>query len=88
MKGMLCPETLAEVDLGRADVRSVFRIYQCWAPVAGCYVLEGKLQGRGDHSAVVRDGNIIARRQACQPQSGSRTTSKRSPMGFECGIGG
>ena len=44
MKGMLAPK-FREVELGRAEVRSVFKISSA-GTIAGCYVLEGKVTPR------------------------------------------
>ena len=57
MKGMLKPKT-EEVDLGRAEIRNVYKITGVGA-VAGCYVLDGKMV-RSANIRVVRDGIIIA----------------------------
>uniref|UniRef100_UPI0025E0453A translation initiation factor IF-2 n=1 Tax=uncultured Negativibacillus sp. TaxID=1980696 RepID=UPI0025E0453A len=57
MKGMLAPKT-REVELGRAEVREVFKITGV-GTVAGCYVLEGKIT-RNAEIRIVRDGIIIA----------------------------
>ena len=47
-----------EVELGRAEVREVFKITGV-GTVAGCYVLEGKIT-RNAEIRIVRDGIIIA----------------------------
>ena len=44
MKGMLAPK-FQEVVLGRAEVRQVYKITGV-GTVAGCYVLDGKMQPR------------------------------------------
>jgi translation initiation factor IF-2 len=54
MKGMLAPKT-REVDLGRAEVRQVYKITGVGV-VAGCYVLEGQKLARNAEIRVVRDG--------------------------------
>ena len=56
MKGMLAPK-FKEVDLGRAEVRNVFRITGV-GMVAGCYVLDGKMQ-RGAQMRLLRDNIVI-----------------------------
>ena len=56
MKGMLAPK-FREVELGRAEVRSVFKISSA-GTIAGCYVLEGKVT-RAAKIRLVRDGIVI-----------------------------
>ena len=56
MKGMLAPK-FREVDLGRAEVRNVFRITGV-GMVAGCYVLDGKMQ-RNAQMRLLRDNIVI-----------------------------
>ncbi|MDI3327219.1 MAG: translation initiation factor IF-2 [Alicyclobacillaceae bacterium] len=56
LKGMLEPE-YREVILGRAEVRQTFKVSRV-GTIAGCYVLEGKVQ-RGCDARVIRDGIVI-----------------------------
>ena len=56
MKGMLAPK-FKEVELGRAEVRNVFRITGV-GMVAGCYVLDGKMQ-RNAQMRLLRDNIVI-----------------------------
>ncbi|MBX6394903.1 MAG: translation initiation factor IF-2, partial [Alicyclobacillaceae bacterium] len=56
LKGMLDPE-YREVVLGRAEVRQTFKVSRV-GTIAGCYVLEGKVQ-RGADARVIRDGIVI-----------------------------
>ncbi len=70
MKGMLAPK-IREVDLGRAEVRQVYKITGVGA-VAGCYVLDGKI-ARNAKIRVVRDGIVIADDKIA-PCAASRTT--------------
>jgi translation initiation factor IF-2 len=81
--GMLEPEEV-EVELGKAEVRAVFRISKI-GNVAGCYVLEGEIR-RNALIRVVRDKEVIF--------EGSLSSLKRHQddvrevrTGFECGIG-
>ena len=57
MKGMLAPK-FREVELGRAEVRNVFKISSA-GTIAGCYVQDGKVT-RNAKIRVVRDGIVIA----------------------------
>ncbi len=56
MKGMLAPK-IREVDLGRLEVRQVYKISNVGV-VAGCYVQSGKIT-RGSKIRIVRDGIIV-----------------------------
>ncbi|MFS6827198.1 hypothetical protein [Cyanobium sp. ATX-6F1] len=83
MEGLLEPE-LVEESLGEAEVRAVFTIGR--SAVAGCYVTTGKLQ-----RATARCGCGAARRRCSRATStpcvATRTTSRKSPLASECGIG-
>ena len=83
MKGMLTPKT-REVDLGRAEVRVVYKISSV-GNIAGSYVLEGKIT-RSAQIRVVRGGIIIA-----VDKIGSlkrmKDDAKEVMSGYECGIG-
>ena len=82
MKGMLKPKT-KEVDLGRAEIRNVYKISGVGA-VAGCYVLEGKMQ-RTALVRVVRDGIIIADDKMASLRR-FKDDVKEVAQGYECGI--
>jgi translation initiation factor IF-2 len=83
MKGMLAPK-FREVQLGRAEVRSVFKISNV-GQIAGAYVLDGKIT-RNAEIRVVRDGIVI-----CEDKIDSlkrfKDDAKEVASGFECGIG-
>ena len=83
MKGMLTPKT-REVDLGRAEVRVVYKISSV-GNIAGSYVLEVKIT-RSAQIRVVRGGIIIA-----VDKIGSlkrmKDDAKEVMSGYECGIG-
>lgn len=83
MKGMLAPK-FREVQLGRAEVRSVFKISNV-GQIAGAYVLDGKIS-RNAEIRVVRDGIVI-----CEDKIDSlkrfKDDAKEVASGFECGIG-
>lgn len=82
MKGMLAPKTRV-VDLGRAEVRRVYKISSV-GTVAGCYVVNGKII-RNALIRVVRDGIVIA-----EDKIGSlkreKDDVKEVAQGYECGI--
>ena len=82
MKGMLAPKT-REVDLGRAEVRQVYKITGVGA-VAGCYVLEGKIT-RSAEIRVVRDGIIIADDKLASLKR-FKDDVKEVATGYECGM--
>ena len=83
MKGMLAPKT-REVDLGRAEVRQVYKITGVGA-VAGCYVLEGRIT-RSAEIRVVRDGIIIADDKLASLKR-FKDDVKEVAKGYECGMG-
>ena len=82
MKGMLTPK-FKEVDLGRAEVRSVFKITGV-GMVAGCYVLDGKMQ-RGAQMRLLRD-NIVIYDGAIASLQRFKDSVKEVAAGYECGI--
>ncbi|MEA4931983.1 MAG: translation initiation factor IF-2, partial [Lawsonibacter sp.] len=82
MKGMLAPK-FKEVELGRAEVRSVFKITGVGI-VAGCYVLEGKMQ-RSAQMRLVRDGIITHDGNLASLQR-FKDSVKEVATGYECGI--
>ena len=82
MKGMLAPK-YKEVDLGRAEVRNVFRITGV-GMVAGCYVTEGKVQ-RGAQMRLLRD-NIVIYDGAIASLQRFKDSVKEVAQGYECGI--
>jgi len=82
MKGMLAPK-LREVELGRAEVRQVYKISNV-GMVAGSYVLNGKIT-RGCQIRVVRDGIIIADDKIAGLKR-FKDDAKEVADGYECGI--
>ena len=82
MKGMLAPK-LREVELGRAEVRQVYKISNV-GMVAGSYVLNGKIT-RGCQIRVVRDGIIIADDKIAGLKR-FKDDAKEVAEGYECGI--
>ncbi len=82
MKGMLAPK-FREVELGRAEVRQVYKISNV-GMVAGSYVLNGKIT-RGCQIRVVRDGIIIADDKIAGLKR-FKDDAKEVAEGYECGI--
>lgn len=82
MKGMLAPK-FREVELGRAEVRQVYKISNV-GMVAGSYVLNGKVT-RGCQIRVVRDGIIIADDKIAGLKR-FKDDAKEVADGYECGI--
>ena len=82
MKGMLAPK-FKEVDLGRAEVRNVFRITGV-GMVAGCYVLDGKMQ-RNAQMRLLRD-NIVIYDGSIASLQRFKDSVKEVASGYECGI--
>ncbi|MEQ2129602.1 translation initiation factor IF-2 [Caldanaerobacter subterraneus KAk] len=83
MKGMLEPK-YKEVELGRAEVRAVFKIPGV-GNVAGCYVLSGKITRNAD-VRVVRDGIVIYEGKIASLKR-FKDDVREVQQGFECGIG-
>ena len=81
MKGMLTPK-FKEVDVGRAEVRNVFRITNV-GMVAGCYVLDGKMQ-RGAQMRLLRE-NIVIYDGAIASLQRFKDSVKEVAAGYECG---
>ena len=82
MKGMLAPK-FKEVELGHAEVRSVFRITGV-GMVAGCYVTDGRIQ-RGAQMRLLRD-NIVIYDGAIASLQRFKDSVKEVAQGYECGI--
>ena len=82
MKGLLAPK-IREVDLGRAEVRQVYKISSV-GTVSGCYVLEGKIE-RNAKIRVVRDNIIIADDELASLKR-FKDDVKEVAQSYECGI--
>jgi translation initiation factor IF-2 len=82
MIGMLDP-IYKEVVLGSAEIRSIYKISNI-GTIAGCYVLNGKLQ-RNAATRVIRDGIVI-----CESSLSSlkrfKDDAKEVNAGYECGL--
>ncbi|MDD3429731.1 MAG: translation initiation factor IF-2 [Oscillospiraceae bacterium] len=83
MKGMLDPK-IREVELGRIEVRSVFKISSA-GTIAGCYVLDGKVT-RNAKIRLVRDGIVITEDEIDSLRR-FKDDVKEVATGYECGIG-
>jgi translation initiation factor IF-2 len=83
LKGMLEPET-HEVELGRAEVRAVFRIPRV-GKVAGCFVYKGELR-RNANMRVIRDDEVIHEGQISSLKH-EKDDEREIREGFECGVG-
>ena len=82
MLSLLEPE-IKEVALGKAEIRQVFTIGKT-TKIAGCYVLEGKIQ-RNKTAVLVRNGQEIFR-GAIDQLKRFKDDVKEVAQGFECGI--
>ena len=83
MKGMLAPK-FREVELGRAEVRSVFKISSA-GTIAGSYVKDGKIT-RSAKIRLVRDGIVITEDEIDSLRR-FKDDVKEVAAGYECGIG-
>lgn len=83
IKGMLAPK-FREVQLGRAEVRSVFKLSTA-GMVAGSYVLDGKIT-RNAKIRVVRDGIVVTEDEIASLKR-FKDDVKEVATGYECGIG-
>jgi translation initiation factor IF-2 len=82
MEGLLEP-TLKEKFLGRAEIREVFSVPK-HGNVAGCYVLDGKMQ-RNSQVRLLRD-NIVIYEGKMASLRRFKDDVKDVAAGYECGI--
>jgi len=82
LAGMLAPEE-NEVELGRAEVRQVFRTPR--GVVAGCYVTHGNVT-RNSLARLVREGAIVYTGRVGSLRR-FKDDVRDVAEGFECGIG-
>jgi translation initiation factor IF-2 len=82
LEGLLAPD-LEENIKGRAEIRLIYRISRM-GNIAGCYVLEGKIQ-RNDKVRLMRDG-IKIWEGGIQTLKREKDDVKEVREGFECGI--
>jgi translation initiation factor IF-2 len=83
LTGLLAPEE-REVDLGRAEVRALFRVPRLGV-IAGCMVTQGNIQ-RGALARLVRDGSIVYTGRVASLRR-FKDDVREVAEGFECGIG-
>ena len=83
LKGMLEPE-IRESVLGKADVRTVFRIPKI-GKIAGCFVREGELH-RNARMRVIRDGEALFEGSISSLKH-VKDDVREIREGFECGVG-
>jgi translation initiation factor IF-2 len=83
LKGMLEPEK-RKVELGRAEVRQVFRIPKL-GNIAGCMVLKGEVR-RNASARVVRGGEVVHEGSISSLRH-IKDDVRDVREGFECGIG-
>jgi translation initiation factor IF-2 len=83
LSGMLAPEE-QEVELGRAEVRALFRVPRVGL-VAGCMVTHGSIT-RGALARLVRDGVIVYTGRVGSLRR-FKDDVREVAEGFECGIG-
>ncbi len=82
IKGMLDPK-YKEVVAGKAEVRALFKV-SAIGTIAGCYVLEGKIQ-RNSGIRVVRDG-IVVFEGKLESLKRFKDDVREVTQGYECGI--
>src|SRR5207249_423625 len=83
LSGLLAPEE-QEVELGRAEVRALFRVPRLGV-IAGCMVTHGSI-GRGSLSRLVREGVVVYRGRVGSLRR-FKDDVREVAEGFECGIG-
>ncbi|HHP51408.1 MAG TPA: translation initiation factor IF-2 [Moorella mulderi] len=83
MAGLLEPEK-REVVLGRAEVRATFKVPKV-GTVAGCFVLEGKVQNKA-LARVIRDGAVVYEGRIASLKR-FKDDVREVSQGYECGIG-
>ena len=82
MKGMLEP-TFKEVVLGHTEIRQIFKVSGVGS-IAGCYVLDGKINRTND-VRVIRDGIVIFEGKLASLKR-FKDDAKEVAQGFECGL--
>jgi translation initiation factor IF-2 len=83
LSGLLAPEE-QEVELGRAEVRALFRVPRMGV-IAGCMVTHGSI-ARGSLARLVRDGVVVYRGRVGSLRR-FKDDVREVAEGFECGIG-
>jgi len=83
LSGLLAPEE-QEVELGRAEVRALFRVPRLGV-VAGCMITKGQIT-RGARARLVRDGVVVYTGRVASLRR-FKDDVREVNEGFECGIG-
>jgi translation initiation factor IF-2 len=83
LKGMLKPE-YEEVELGRAEVRDVFRSSKV-GTIAGCMVLGGEIR-RNARARLIRDSVVVVENQPISSLRRFKDDATEVREGFECGL--
>ncbi|WP_445189768.1 translation initiation factor IF-2 [Pseudonocardia sp. Cha107L01] len=83
LKGMLKPE-FEEVELGRAEVRDVFRSSKV-GTIAGCMVLSGEIR-RNARARLLRDNVVVVENQPISSLRRFKDDAVEVREGFECGL--
>jgi translation initiation factor IF-2 len=83
LKGMLKPE-FEEVELGRAEVRDVFRSSKV-GTIAGCMVLGGEIR-RNARARLLRDNVVVVENQPISSLRRFKDDAVEVREGFECGL--
>jgi translation initiation factor IF-2 len=83
LSGLLAPEE-QEAELGRAEVRAVFRVPR-QGVVAGCYLTQGTFT-RGSRVRLVRDGTVVYDGRIATLRR-FKDDVREVQEGFECGVG-
>jgi translation initiation factor IF-2 len=83
LKGMLKPE-FEEVELGRAEVRQVFRSSR-FGSIAGCLVMGGVIR-RNAKARLIRDSVVVAENLSINSLRRVKDDAVEVREGFECGL--
>ena len=83
LKGMLKP-SYEEVELGRAEVREVFRSSR-FGSIAGCLVIDGIIR-RNAKARLIRDGAVVAENLTINSLRRVKDDVVEVREGFECGL--
>ncbi len=83
LEGMLTPH-VQEKQLGRAEVRQIFRISR-YGAIAGCFVTEGTIP-RSAKVRLIRDNIVIRDNNAIESIRRNKDDASEVRNGFECGI--
>jgi translation initiation factor IF-2 len=83
LRGMLKPE-FEEVELGRAEVREVFRSSKV-GTIAGCMVLSGEIR-RNARARLLRDNVVVVENQPISSLRRFKDDVVEVREGFECGL--